>query len=251
MRIGIISDLHANCVALDAVLAELAQDKIDQLVCLGDSIQGGPQPAETVARLRELGCPLVMGNADAWLLSGKETGNEPISPQRLEKLYRVREWSLAQLSKEDRTFIANFQPTVELLLPKGRKLLCFHGSPKSFDDVILPSTPQAEFDSFLAEYAPAFLAGGHTHLQQVRRLGTSEAFFFNPGSVGLAYSHQQTGENFRTDPWAEYAVLAVEDNRVGLEFRRTNFDLETLIKVYQTSGRPYAAEAIAQYQPVN
>lgn len=251
MRIAIISDLHANCVALDVVLAELARDKVDQLVCLGDSIQGGSQPAETVARLRELGCPLVMGNADAWLLSGQETGDEPISPQRWEKLYRVREWSLAQLSPADQAFIANFQPTVEINLPEGRKLLCFHGSPKSFDDIILPSTPQAEFDGFLAEYAPAFLAGGHTHLQQVRRLGASEAFFFNPGSVGLAYSHQQEGDKFRTDPWAEYAVLTVEDGRVGLEFRRTGFDVQALIKIYQASGRPYATEAIAQYEPVN
>jgi predicted phosphodiesterase len=251
MRIAVISDLHANCVALDAVLTELAQDKIGQLVCLGDSIQGGPQPAETVARLRELGCPLVMGNADAWLLSGQETGDEPISPARWEKLYRVRDWSLAQLSSADQAFIANFQPTVEISLPDGRKLLCFHGSPKSFDDVILPSTPQVEFEDFLAEYASAFLAGGHTHLQQVRRLGTSAAFFFNPGSVGVAYSHQQEGDNFRTDPWAEYAVLTVENGRVGLEFRRTAFDVQALIKIYQTSGHPYAADAIAQYGPVN
>ena len=74
MRLAVISDIHGNCFALDAVLADLRADlePVDATVCLGDAIQGGPQPAETVARLRELGCPVVMGNADAWLKNLQE-----------------------------------------------------------------------------------------------------------------------------------------------------------------------------------
>src|SRR5690349_17179247 len=84
MRIAVISDIHGNCLALDAVLADLQRDGVDWIVCLGDAIQGGAQPAETVARLRDLGCPIVMGNADAWLLTGEETGAEgPPSEQLL------------------------------------------------------------------------------------------------------------------------------------------------------------------------
>jgi len=79
MRIAIIPDIHGNGVALDAVLADLQQQAIDQIVCLGDAIQDGPQPAAVIQRLRDLACPVVMGNADAWLLSGEETGNEDIS----------------------------------------------------------------------------------------------------------------------------------------------------------------------------
>ena len=70
MKIAIISDIHGNAFALDTVLGDLKREPVDQIVCLGDAIQGGAQPAQTVARLRELGCPVVMGNADAWLLSG-------------------------------------------------------------------------------------------------------------------------------------------------------------------------------------
>src|SRR5262245_35647099 len=206
MRIAVISDMHGNCVALDAVLADLERDPADQVVCLGDAIQGGPQPAEVVARLRELACPVVMGNADAWLLTGEETGNEPISAERLAKLNEVRVWSLAQLSVEDRAFIAGFQATVSIPLNPSRNLLCFHGSPDSFDEIILPETPEEKFQEVLGAYIPHILTGGHTHLQQLRRLGASESFFFNPGSVGLAYSHNQPEGQFRTDPWAEYAV---------------------------------------------
>src|SRR5262245_50507124 len=149
MRIAVISDMHGNCVALDAVLADLRRDPADQIVCLGDAIQGGPQPAEVVARLRELGCPVVMGNADAWLLSGQATSDEGISAERLSKMSDVRVWSLAQLSNADRAFIAQFRPTVEIPLRGGRSLLCFHGSPTSFDDIILPTTPEADFQNLL------------------------------------------------------------------------------------------------------
>src|SRR6478736_4290910 len=138
MRIAVISDIHGNCTALDAVLADLRLHPTDQVVCLGDAIQGGAQPAETVARLRGLTCPVVMGNADAWLLTGQETGGGPVT----EKQLAVREWSLSQLSSDDIEFSRGFRPTVEIELDAARSLLCFHGSPRSFDDIILPETPE-------------------------------------------------------------------------------------------------------------
>ena len=242
MRIAVISDIHANCVALDAVLADLRNQPVDSMVCLGDAVQGGPQPVQVVACLSELGCPVVMGNADAWLLTGVETGHESIS----DKQRSVRAWSLSQLSDAERAFIASFSPTVEIALPDQCQLLCFHGSPDSFDDVILPQAAEEEFKRFLGRYSANILAGGHTHAQQVRRNGAN--FFFNPGSVGLAYRHSQDENNFRADPWAEYAVLQTEGGRVGLEFRRVPFDVQELAQVYRTSGRPYAEDAIRYYQ---
>ena len=98
MRVAIFSDIHGNCFALDAMLADAERQQMDHFLCLGDAVQGGAQPAETVARLRELGCPIVMGNADAWLLSGRVTGNETVSSERLQAMHEVREWSLTQLS---------------------------------------------------------------------------------------------------------------------------------------------------------
>jgi hypothetical protein len=67
-RLALIADLHGNAVALEAVLDDLAGRRITELVCLGDVAAGGPQPREALARLRELGCPVVLGNADEWLL---------------------------------------------------------------------------------------------------------------------------------------------------------------------------------------
>jgi predicted phosphodiesterase len=158
----------------------------------------------------------------------------------------VRAWSLSKLSEDDKAFISSFQPTVTLPLSDNLDLLCFHGSPVSFDDVILPAALEDEFQKFLGTYAGHILTGGHTHAQQIRRLG--ELFFFNPGSVGFAYSHNQPDEDFHADPWAEYAILTVENGQTSLEFRRVPFDAQELIRIYRESGRPFAEEAIAQYQ---
>ncbi len=243
MRTAVISDIHGNCFALDAVLAGLRAASVDLIVCLGDAIQGGAQPAQTVARLRELNCPIVMGNADAWLLTGQETGAEKAT----EKQLQIRQWSLAQLSGVDRNFIQSFRSTVEIPLDARVTLLCFHGSPQSFDDIILPETPEEEFQRLLGKFESSILTGGHTHLQQIRRLG--DFFFFNPGSVGVAYNRHLAEENFHLDPWAEYAILSSNQGRLALEFRRVPLDVGELIHIILSSGRPYAEETAAQYRP--
>ena len=246
MRVAVISDMHGNDLAFGAVEADIQNQGVDQIVCLGDAVQGGPQPVEIVQRLRRLNCPVVMGNADAWLISGEETADEGIPPERLRKMGEVRAWSLSKLSDDDKAFIASFQPTVTLDLQDGLDLLCFHGSPVSFDDVILPAALEDEFQKHLGAYAGHILTGGHTHAQQIRRLG--DLFFFNPGSVGFAYSHNQPDDDFHADPWAEYAIVTVLGGQPSLEFRRIHFDAGELIRIYQESGRPFADEAIAQYQ---
>jgi putative phosphoesterase len=240
-RIAVISDIHGNAIALDVALADIERAGVDQIVCLGDAIQGGAQPAQTVARLRELGCPVVMGNADAWLLNGVETGTETIT----EEQEAVRQWSLAQLSEADRAYIAAFTPTVIVALTSERDLLCFHGSPTSFDDILLPTTGEEEYERLLGPYAPAIMCGGHTHWQQVHRLG--EAFFFNPGSVGLAYNHNQPEEHFRLDPWAEYAILSESEGALGLEFRRVPLPMDAVRQALRESGRPGVEAFLAQY----
>src|SRR2546429_6387006 len=105
MRFAVISDMHGECLALEQVLQDIRRQGIEQMVCLGDALQGGSQPAETLARLRDLNCPVVMGNADAWLITGQHTatGEEPSEHQR-----EVRACSLAHLSESDVAFVQQF-----------------------------------------------------------------------------------------------------------------------------------------------
>lgn len=247
MRLAILSDIHGNAFALDRVLADLETNPADAMVCLGDAIQGGCQPRETVLRLRSLAIPIVMGNADAWLLSGSdEIGpNEKISPERFRKMQAVREWTLAQLSADDRAFIQSFQPTITIPLSDAKNLLCYHGTPASYDEILLPDTLYETFLNALAGEAQFIYCGGHTHVQFLRRV--RDSFHFNPGSIGLAYSHHQPEDNFKFDAVAEYAMLTVEGARVALEFRRVPYDAYAVIENYRASGRPFAEEMVRQY----
>jgi putative phosphoesterase len=244
MRVLIISDVHGNCFALDTLLNEIKDEQFDSIVCLGDAIQGGPQPAETVARLRELACPIVMGNADDFLFTGRDTGAEKMSEERRTQLNAVREWQLSKLSHKDLEFIKRFQPTVRIPLEEDKTLLCYHGSPQSYDDVILPQTPEEDVRGYLSPDDNTIYAGGHTHMQFIRHFGQS--FHFNPGSVGFAH-HHNANEAFRANAWAEYAVLSSIKGRLSLEFRRLSYDVNKLIEIYRASSRPYTDVAIKQY----
>ncbi len=241
MRIAVFSDVHGNCVALDSVLSDIKKLHVDGMVCLGDAIQGGSQPAETVSRLRDLRVPTVMGNSDAWLLTGEiSSGGERVSSVQLE----VRAWSLSKLKGADLDFIRQFKNVIKL--PLGdESLVCFHGSSASFDDLIWPSTPEEQFVRMLEGYGDSILCGGHTHLQQLRRFKNS--FYFNPGSVGFSYDHSQTGEDPRPDNWAEYAIVGSDKKGSGVEFRRVPFDTKEWLRVTNASGRPNAERISQQY----
>lgn len=237
-RTALLSDVHGNAVALRAVLADLEHRAVDHVVCLGDMVQGGPAPAETVELLRGRGWPTVMGNSDAFLLdaAAAEGSPEPITERHLE----VRLWSLAQLSDEQRAYVASFTPTVTADLGGNRTLLGCHGSPRSYDDVLLPATPEPELRERLEGVVASIVAGGHVHLPFVRRVG--ERLFVNPGSVGLGYDHEQPEETFRADPWASYAIVTSDGGTLGIELLRVPFDAAEVVRVVLSSGIPYAED---------
>ncbi len=236
MRIAVISDIHGNDLAFAAVEADFRTNGVDSVVCLGDSVQGGVQPAEVIRRLKDLGCPVVMGNADDLTLKGKESSNE--EPPN-DWIAAVREWQLPMLSADDLAFIAALPPRVEVAPPNGKRLLCGHGSPQHFNHVILPDTPYEDVLERLGPIDSAIVCGGHTHLQQIRQLG--ENFFFNPGSVSLPMRQDVTGDQARVNRWAEYAILTVEKSGAeSLEFRRVPHDIDQLIAMIYTSGMPDA-----------
>jgi predicted phosphodiesterase len=182
---ALISDIHGDAEAFDAVLAELARLGIDDAVVLGDVAQGGDEPAAVLDRLAELGWPVILGNADHFLLEIPQETNEEITGAQLAR----RAWSLAGLEPRHLDQIRAFHPTYA----RG-DLLAFHGSPRSFEDVLLPETKDVspwQVEGF------ALLAGGHTHRQWTQQIG--DALYVNPGAVMSSPS--------------EYAVVA-EDGSI-------------------------------------
>jgi putative phosphoesterase len=241
MRLGLISDIHGNLPALERVLADLAREDVDQIVCLGD-LAVGPLPVETLDRVQALGCTCVMGNWDACLL-----GAEPqLHGEIAEMLADVCTWSAAQISPAQREYIRTFKDTHEIRLDENLTLLAFHGSPRSFDDYIYATTSDDELETMFAGYEADVFAGGHTHFQMFRRLG--ERVIVNAGSVGQPFRRRQAGM-MRLSPWAEYCVVTSSDGKVAVELRRVPLDVDALARMVRASGMPDAERWASIWTP--
>jgi putative phosphoesterase len=241
MRLALIADIHGNLPALDKVLTELDRDGVDQIVCLGD-VAVGPQPVETLERLRALGCPTIMGNWDACML-GEAPG---VDGELAEMLVDACTWSASQLSTAQREYMQGFQDTLELRLDAEVTLLAFHGSPRSFDDEIYATTPDEELESMLAGHEASVFAGGHTHFQLFRRFG--ESVVVNAGSVGQPFRRRRRGV-MRLSPWAEYCIVAYDSGSLAIELRRTAVDVDALIGTMRRSGMPHSERWAELWSP--
>jgi predicted phosphodiesterase len=236
VRLALISDQHGNDVAFQAALEDIERLGVEEIVCLGDAVQSGAEPAHVLDRLSALGCETVLGNADAFLLELRDDDPEPVTEQLLE----VRDWTLSQLSSSHVEQIRAFAPVVRRELD-GVRLLLFHGSPRSYDDVLLPELGGEALEPFLGHDA-ALLAGGHTHLQWTRTI--SHALYVNPGSVGVSYDRHPDPPVLRAD--AEWALVTVANGAVAVEFRQVPYSLEDFRAAAARSGRPYADEYVAR-----
>ena len=234
MRIALLSDIHGNLVALDAVLARLEVARVDRIVCLGDVAIFGPQPTETLARVRRLQCPVVMGNTDAWALT---PAPHPARNEETTYYNAVEAWGAQQLDDGDRGFIRTFEDTLDLSLPDGRLLRCYHGSPASYHEAILATTAEETLNRHFADPRLVVAAGGHTHIAMIRR--HRHLLVVNPGSVGLPYEKSADGKRDRNPGWAEYALVDASADELHVTLHRTPIDVDRLLSVAQKSGMPH------------
>lgn len=241
MKLALLSDIHGNAVAFETVLGELANQQIDQIVCFGDAIATGPEPAACVNLLRQYEIPTIMGNADAWLLDPQPN---PAASEFHQFIEEVDLWCRDQLSDADLTFVEQFQPTLELSLSAQHTLLAYHGSPRSFNEGIRPDTADETLDELLPAPHVTIMAGGHIHQPFVRRY--LDLTILNPGSVGLGYQQVRATKKPFNIGWAEYAVLHVNDGiphqagNLNIEFCRVPYSVETLRNVALDSTMPQA-----------
>jgi putative phosphoesterase len=232
MRVGLFSDVHGNGVALDAVLAQFEAARVDRLVCLGDLVEGGPQPAYCLRRMKELGCPVVDGNTDHWLV---EYYREADISERSD----MGEWARERLGDDGLEALAAFPDTYELELGDAGRMLCVHGTPTSRIDKVDSTAPDEELVELLGD--ATVLAAGHTHEQWQRRVG--ERLVLNPGRISGPFGGRMlssTRSDF--DGTADYAVLTAEAGGLSVELGRVAYSLEELRRVTRESGMPLAEE---------
>ena len=242
MRIAFISDIHGNFTALQTVIADIKSQKVDQVVCLGDTVSLGPQPREVLNALKELNCVFIKGNHDAAILDPEEAEKFEITEHLIPDLY----WCRDQLTKDDLNFIAAFKSTHEIDLPNGETLLCFHGSPLLSTDLIQATTPVELLDKYFEGQKATVFIGGHSHIQMYRRYGGK--LILNSGSVGNSFMYAfSPGNTPRLLPWAEYTIISQNDNYLGVDMRRVYFDTDKLLKLVTQSGLPGSDWWLNQY----
>ncbi len=234
MRIGLFSDVHGNLVALEGVLAELDRRGVDWIVCLGDVATLGARPEGVIDRLKEADCVCVMGNHDSYLLDETTLSANATIPDWMREQIR---WCAGRLSQESLDFLRSFEAAVEIELDRSHRLLCVHGSPRSYEEMILSTTPPDELDVMLEGLQPAILATGHSHLQMVRR--HQGIVIVNPGSVGEPLQEMPFAEPTIL-PWSEYAVLEVEDGSFSIDLRRVPVDVGAVVDQFGRCGMPKA-----------
>jgi putative phosphoesterase len=233
IRVGIFSDVHGNGVGLDAVLAVLDDARVDRLVCLGDLVEGGPQPAYCLRRVHELGCAAVLGNTDHWLV---EYYREPGISERSD----LGEWARERLGEDGLAALAALPDTYELDLGDGGRLLCVHGTPTSRIDRVDATATDEELLELLGD--ATVLAAGHTHEQWQRRVG--ERVVLNSGRISGPFCGRvmrSTRSDF--DGTADYAILTAEAGGLSVELGRVEYPLHEFRRVTLESGMPHAEEA--------
>jgi predicted phosphodiesterase len=216
-RIAVLSDVHGNAVALEAVLADLASLPPD-LVVFGGDLTWGPLPEETLALVGRLPFPalFVRGNAERALL---EPAADPTERER---------WLLQRHSDRALALLASFVDGVSIDVDGlGLTYVC-HGSPRSDEELVTPETPEDRMLELTAGIAERVLVTAHTHLQFDRFVAGVRSI--NAGSVGMPYE-DETG--------AYWALLGPD-----VELRRTEYSLDLAAERYRASGDPLAEQMV-------
>lgn len=230
MRVAALYDIHGNLPALEAVLAEVAREGVDAVVVGGDVV-AGPQPSETLERLRALGerVRFVRGNGDREVVAAYDAGR--VDPRAEDgPPARARAFSAAGVSDAQRDLLDGFEPTVVLDVDGLGAVLFCHGSPRSDSEIITTATADERLAAILAEVPEPTVVGGHTHRQFDRSLPGHR--FINAGSVGCPYEGRAG---------AYWALLGPD-----VALRRTEYDIAAAREAMRATGYPELDEMLRE-----
>ncbi|MFN8484419.1 MAG: metallophosphoesterase family protein [Anaerolineae bacterium] len=218
MKFAVISDIHGNLPALDAVLDHIASRHPDEVVVAGDLVNRGPQSAEVVARLRPLGYPTVKGNHERYVLAQAhghhhEEHGDDYAPSR---------WAARQLDEDAIAYLDDLPATLCV-----GDFLVVHGSPRGDQDGIFRRHTDHDLQDRLASH-PAVICG-HTHVSLVRHW-----------SGGMVVNAGSAGNTFEGDTLARYAWLENRHDGWHAEIVSLAYDVDAALRAFDQGD--YLAE---------
>ncbi len=236
MKYALISDIHANLPALQAVQQHIAaRSDVGATYHLGDLVGYAPWPNEVVAAIRAAGIAGVAGNYDSTVATDyKHCGCRYEDPRQEELSHLSYAWTRRHVTPETKAFLAGLPFRLDLLPNGGHRagprIVLVHGTP-TLNTVYWTEDRADDFCLKMAQYAGLkagdVIAFGHTHLPWHREVGGIR--FVNTGSVG----RPKDG-----DPRAGYVVLEVDEGKVGVEFVRVEYDVEAAARAIRASELP-------------
>ncbi len=237
-RVAALYDIHANLPALEAVLQEVRQAKVDQIVIGGDIIPG-PMPRETLQRLRALDVPthFIHGNGELAILAqmaatpthpatywGTTSGARP--PESVLDIYR---WTAEQLQPDYQPVLASWPKTVRLAIDGLGEVLFCHSTPRSETELFTQRTAQDRLLPLFEGLGVSVVVCGHTHMQFDRMIGQTQVV--NAGSVGQPFG----------TPGAYWLLLGPD-----IQLRHTLYDFTQAAERIRSTQYPQAEDFAVQ-----
>ncbi|NUO64675.1 MAG: metallophosphoesterase family protein [Gemmatimonadaceae bacterium] len=226
-RLAALYDIHGNLPALDAALAAAEEADVDTILIGGDIVLG-PIPAATLERLRALGtrARCIRGNCDRLVV---EAFDETPSRKLPAPVAEAVAWTAAQLSRDQRDFLAALPETLSLDVAGLGPVLFCHATPRSDEEIVTTRTPLERMRTVLDDVAEKIVVCGHTHMQFDRAIDGRR--LVNAGSVGMPYGA----------PGAHWLLVDTD-----LRPRRTTYDLDAAARAVRATAYPRAEEFARQ-----
>ncbi len=234
MRVAGLYDIHGNLPALEAVLQDIRQAGVDQVVVGGDVVPG-PMPRETLRRLLDFDLPVqfIHGNCELAVLAQMvatepgqatywgTTSGEPL-PEPLLEVYR---WTAQQLQPEYEPVLASWPKTLRLEIGGLGEVLFCHSTPRSETEIFTRLTPEDHLVPLFEGLQVSVVVCGHTHMQFDRKIGRTRVV--NAGSVGMPFGN----------PGASWVLLGPD-----VQLRHTSYDLAQAAERIRGTSYPKAQE---------
>lgn len=218
VRIAVISDIHANLPALEAVLADIDRQAVAQVLCAGDLVGQGPHPNQVVSRVRKAGIPSILGNQEIELRTLADRARPDPKRHML--------WTIAVLKRKNREYLLGLPEDRELEF-EGIGIRLVHGSPQGTFDAMYPSLTSRTLRAWFpaGKPRPEVLVGGHTHVPFVRTV--DGMLIVNAGTVGRPLDG---------DARASWALLELEEGHARARVRRVGYPVEKTVRAMKRIG---------------
>ena len=220
MRLGIITDIHSNIIALNAVLNEFKKRKVDKIICCGDIIGIGPSPEETVQKIIDIKEKLIVvqGNHEQYLLKGLPKNVHDDKRKMSQDEIRNHEWIHSMLSDSSKKFISEI-PLSQNIEVENKKIYIVHyplDEKENYKKFIKePSIEECE--ELFNEKADIYLFG-HTHSVSINT--KENKWYINPGSLGCPLKSNV----------AKAGILDIDENKVNFEQLNITYNVDEVIE---------------------